>query len=437
MKKILVMMFLFSFLALGVMVPMISAQEELENPGVTPDSPLWGLDRALEQIQLLLTIGSSSKAKIGLEIANERLAEIKEMIEENKLGAAEKAKENHGKALGKVKERIEGIEDEDSEEEIKEVIEVEKELDEHEQEVEQISGELKIKIKIKGELTEEQQALIDSILASLEGQIGEVKIEIKNKKNKTKIKIKIETGKSDEEIEEDIEKFEIEAGMDRIKAKAKIVGSQSGIKIEKRFSTTTIDKDAIISEIIEQFAFDREIADVALKIEEEEGDEELEEKLKVKVRVKDGVAKVEVKLKFILDTIDREEILNAIVENSQLTTEQIESALKFKDKEKEDKDDGEIDEERELEIEVEIENGVAEIEVDFNGDEFEFTLETTDREEIIAEIIERTGLTREEIDAVIKFDIEGEDEEEDDDETEDDNSDEDEEDDGEETNDSA
>ena len=44
MKKLQVM-FLFSFLMLGVLISVASAQEELENPGITPDSLLWGLDK--------------------------------------------------------------------------------------------------------------------------------------------------------------------------------------------------------------------------------------------------------------------------------------------------------------------------------------------------------------------------------------------------------
>ncbi len=199
MEKALLSVFLV-FLIFGVVVnsPMVLAQETSQNPGITPDSFLWGLDRAIEQIQLLITLGETEKAVRGLNIASERLAEIKKMIEENKLDAAKKAEESHGETLAGVQEDIEEIEDDNSTEELKEVIEIEKELQDHEDEVDQVFGELKIKIKVEGEITASQQALIDSILASLEGQTGEVEIEIKNKIDKTRIKIKIETVKSDE-----------------------------------------------------------------------------------------------------------------------------------------------------------------------------------------------------------------------------------------------
>ena len=397
---------LMLFLVLGIMigVPGVLAQEDVVDAGITPDSFLWGLDKALEQISLLLATSPSSKATKGLEHAQERLAEIKIMIEENKLDAAEKAEESHGEILAEVQENIDEIEEDNSTEEMEEIIKIEKELHDHEDEVNQVFGELKIKIKIEGDITQAQQDLIDSILASLVGQTGKVEIEIKNKKDRTRIKIKIETGKSDDEIDDDIEKLEIKAGLGKIKVKAEIVGSQSEVKLKIKFSTNITDRSDIIQEIIDRFSLDNETANLLLKIEEEDEDEELEEKFKVKVKVKDGVTEVKVELKFILNATDRESILDAVVARSVLTADQIESVIKFKVKEKE---------EEKLEIEVEIEDGVAEIEVEFGDSEFEFTLETTDRDEIIDEIIERTGLTREQIEAVIEFDIEDEDDEKD------------------------
>jgi len=76
-------------------LPVVFAQEKSEDPGITPDSFLWGLDKASERIDLLLTFDKSEKAKKGLAHAHERLSEVKAMIEENKLEAAEKAKESH------------------------------------------------------------------------------------------------------------------------------------------------------------------------------------------------------------------------------------------------------------------------------------------------------------------------------------------------------
>ncbi|MBN4049198.1 hypothetical protein JYT91_01130 [archaeon AH-315-M20] len=207
----------FWVLLIILILLVVSCQKIDKDPGVTPDSFLWGLDKALDQSTLILTFDEGEKAKKGLDIAGERLLEVKSMIEENKLEAAEKAQEEHEKTLAKVKQSIKDIE-EDPLEEIKEVIEIEKELEEHEREVEQTFGELIIKIEVEGQVTQQQKDLIDSILNSLKGQIGEVEIEIKNKKDKTKIKIKVKTGKSEAEIEKEVEDIEEETGLTRDRA---------------------------------------------------------------------------------------------------------------------------------------------------------------------------------------------------------------------------
>ena len=200
MKRVVVILLMI------LILPIVNAQQtpqSAEDAGVMPDSFLWGLDKALDQLNLLLTFDKGEKAKKGIEIARERLLEVKEMVNENKLEAAEKAKEEHGKTLVKVKQSVKEIEENNSTQEIKEVIEIEKELEEHDEGIEEVNTELKVKIKIEGTITEEQKTVINSILDSLKGQTGEVEIEIKNKKDKTKIRIKQETGKSDDEIEDE------------------------------------------------------------------------------------------------------------------------------------------------------------------------------------------------------------------------------------------
>ena len=53
--------------------------------------------------------------------------------------------------------------EDDSLEEIEDLIEIEKKLEEHDEDVEQTFGKLKVKIEIKGDITEEQKDLIYSL----------------------------------------------------------------------------------------------------------------------------------------------------------------------------------------------------------------------------------------------------------------------------------
>ena len=68
-------------------------EEVEEEAGITPDSPLYGLERAMERISLALTFGKSAKAKKGLAHARERLMEVQAMIAAKKLDKAAKAQD--------------------------------------------------------------------------------------------------------------------------------------------------------------------------------------------------------------------------------------------------------------------------------------------------------------------------------------------------------
>ncbi len=395
-----------ALLLLILVLPIVTAQETTPPPlptqgsGITPDSFLWGLDRALDQLNLLLTFDQGEKAKKGIGIARERLLEVREMIEENRLEAAEKAKEDHGRLLNQVKESLQNLEKDNSTEEIVEELEIEKELKEHEDKVEEVNAELKIKIKIEGTITEEQKALVNSLLDSLKGQAGEVKIEIKNKKDKTKIKIKQETGKSDEEIKDEIDDLEDELGLEEIKVEAEIIGNKAQVKIENEFSTDATDQQAIINEIMGRFALDKGTVDKILKIETEEDEEdELEkDRLKVEAKTKEGITKIEVELRFTLDITNREAIVDEVVAKSKLSAEDIETVLELKTEEEEK-------EEEELKIEVEIEDGIADVKIKSGADEQEFALETTDKEAVLSEIASKLGVTVEQIRGVVEFEI--------------------------------
>ena len=413
------------FLIFGIMMnsPMIFAvegSEELGNPGITPDSFLWGIDKALEQISLLLATSPETKATKGLEIAHERLLEVKAMAQENKLDAVAKAENAHSKALAKVKENIQSFDEEDPESEIKIEFDLERKLKNHEKEIEKVNAELRIKIKIEGTLNEEQQMRLEEFLNSLKNNVDEVEIEIKNKKDKTKIRIREKTGKSEEDIERE---FETE-----IEVKAEIINGQVQVKIENEFSVNITDRELIIDEIINRFSLTAEDVDRLLKIETEEDEGLDEERLRAEVEVEEGVTEIEVELRFILNTIDRELIVSEIVSRSQLTNEQINEILEF-----EVEEEDELEEEsEEIEIEVEIEKGIAKVKMKIKGAKTKFVLETTNQEIILQEIASRLGVSVEDILDFVEFDIEDEDEEDNDEEEDDENDDNDEEEDEEE-----
>lgn len=193
----------FTAAALAISMPVLA---QGSGAGVTPDSFLYGLDVALDEVRYLLTLDPHGKARVGLEVAEERLAEVREMILQNKLDAVQRAQQEHGKALGRVRNAVNSLPGDEAGEE--DADEIEREIRIHEQDITEIRGNLEIQIKSKGQITAEQQSVIDSVLGSLEGETGRVKIKVNEKKNEIKIKIKTGKGKPEilrEEIETEIE----------------------------------------------------------------------------------------------------------------------------------------------------------------------------------------------------------------------------------------
>ncbi len=91
-------------IALLLIAPFVVAQEEEGDGGVTPDSILWGLDRAFESVSLALTFNEHSQALKHLEIARERRLEAQAMVERGRPDHAERA-------MGKWEEQIDAAEE--------------------------------------------------------------------------------------------------------------------------------------------------------------------------------------------------------------------------------------------------------------------------------------------------------------------------------------
>lgn len=330
-KKSSALKVLSFLLILFLSFPVVLAQEEPAEAGVTPDSFWWGLDKALDQISLLLSLGPEDKARKGLEIAQERLLEVKVMAEQQNLDAAEKAQAEHRKILGKVKGVVSSLDEDESERELEQELEIEQELREHEEEVERVSAELKVKIKIEGQLSPEQQERLHEFLRSLETNADEVKLELVQKREKTIIKIKEETGRSEKEIEQEIEQLATARGIPEsdTEVKATIVGSRTFIKVEKEFETTVEFRDLLPFQIAERFALDEADVRSFLELEIEEDEVEEEEKLKIKGEARKGEVEIEVELRFWLDSVDNEDIIKAIVERTRLSPEEIDRRLEL------------------------------------------------------------------------------------------------------------
>ena len=79
----------------------VHSKKQISNT-ISPDSILWGLDRALERIELNMAKTTEARIVLKLEFANERLAEINEMERLNKPDKALKAEAKRNKEIADI-----------------------------------------------------------------------------------------------------------------------------------------------------------------------------------------------------------------------------------------------------------------------------------------------------------------------------------------------
>jgi len=308
MKKI-IFLFISLMLLANVLAQADSSQDQVfedaeTDVGIAPDSALYGLENAFKKISLALTFNKKAKAKKELGIARERLREIKLMIEKNKLDAAEKARISHEEISKKLKARFED-EVETDEEGIELQAEAEAEIEEQEAEIEDI----KTRIEIKGELSEEQRAKLMELIENLKSNGKDIRLKVDSRKNKLKIKLK-EEGLTEVEIEERIENKK-EIGLDnalrnRIEhVKREIEKSREHLSQNK----SGVDNDNLV-ELREQLdTADETLFEAEKKIEEEEYDDSKElinKALKLAVLVRGNDKRFEASREILKERLKKE-----------------------------------------------------------------------------------------------------------------------------------
>lgn len=201
-------------------------ETELEEVGTTPDSPImWGLDRAMERIDLALTFNKAAKAKKGLAHAKERLLEVKSMIAAKKLNYAAKAQAEFEEDVAEAEDNTEAIGNGDSEADLADQVEIEKEMNQNRVMAEQLNN---IALKTKG-LNETQRTELKAMLGNMTLVTNEFKVKLEAKKNKTMLKIKAEKGATDEEILALVSALSAGQDLDKVR----IVQKGAGIVKEK------------------------------------------------------------------------------------------------------------------------------------------------------------------------------------------------------------
>ena len=200
--------------------------------------------------------------------------------------------------------------------------------DELEVEIKIENGLSKIKVEVDDDEYEFQLATsdIDEILKVTSLRTG-ISVDLLEEAMKLEVKEEHDERHDDDEHDddrdedhddrEDRDTDDFETDTLERKLRASTLGDSSEVKIELEFVTYTTDSELLIDEILENFLVTPEEAEDFLKIQTED-DNELENKFTVEVEIDDGIIEVEVELRYVLDSTDRDEIIASIVEQSQL-----------------------------------------------------------------------------------------------------------------------
>lgn len=256
-----ILMFVFLLFSVSAVV---ENKTILMDPGTTPDSALYFLDLAMENLGLALTFDNDARIEKEFEIAEERLSEAREMALENNLDAMAKAEEKHGEILTKLKLELKEVSADNSTEELKKELKIEQKINEHEIKVKNVKNELKLEIKITGVLTPEQQQLLDSLIASFGDKTEEVGIKINDEKKETKIKIKEETGEDGEDIEDELQdeldieddneiEIEVENGIAKVKIEINDTKQEFEFAVNQNQTQEQI-KEQVMNEIANRYS---------------------------------------------------------------------------------------------------------------------------------------------------------------------------------------
>lgn len=404
--------------------------------GIMPDSFLYGIQTAIDRINLALTFDHSEKAEKGLKIAKKRLLEVQEMLSEDKLAAAQKAQREHDRTLANVENSIRKLSRSDARAEANDEVRLEKALEEHGIEVDTVRGNFEARMKIKGEATAEQQALIDSILDSLQNKTNDARISIENKRGETKAKIKLKEGKSEKEIELEIKGLEERNGLlelkreraqDRINdAGEKLAEAKAKLQQLSANATSNVTANiAAVSQLVSEAeirlqsarqafneskfgeAFGQATAAERLARNAERAierplfavDDDLdrrggEEQLRITAKVSNSSSQVKLEVRFTTLSINQPAALDELVSRiTNLSKVEIDRLLETENEEEELRE--------RLRNEIRVREGLARVRL-----ELEFPLNASERQAIVDGIFSRlSSLTRADLERALAADI--------------------------------
>lgn len=144
--------------------------EELPDPGLTPDSPFYFLDSWGKNIGMFFTFGNEAKARKALRYAEERLSEAQAMAAKNRIKEMTRAANDYERFMAMVNERLEAAAEQGLSDNISERVAL------------ATAKHLNVLDRVKDQVPEQaKQALTRARTASMNGQINALRALAKEK----------------------------------------------------------------------------------------------------------------------------------------------------------------------------------------------------------------------------------------------------------------
>ncbi|NJD77082.1 MAG: hypothetical protein FIB08_08320 [Candidatus Methanoperedens sp.] len=306
------------------------------NGSIGPDSALYGLKIAFEDIDETFTFNATEKLKKQISHQEQRLAEAKAKLIEKKTREADRALEQYMEKVNELNATIAGYKGTDT-------------------------GILNAQ-----NMTRKHQAVLLRLLESHPDNTGISRAYNNSLKLEEKFRHKIQ-----ERDEEDNENHK----EDKLKISAEVIGNATKVKVSLKFETNSTDNATIAQEILDKLQLSTNNISDILKLEVEDDeyetpepavtvkgtptatltvtpkptvDNELREKLEAMAKIDDGYTEVDVEFMFLLSTTNETGIIDGVHQKlSALTATDISNVLEIQVK-KDRKEIKEKEEKREI-----------------------------------------------------------------------------------------
>src|SRR3989344_1933867 len=162
----------------------VALDAELPESAVNPDSALYGLDLAVENLQLSLAGNEDAKDKLRLKFTKERLSEIRKMVAKERFDAAERARDEHKKHFEIIRERINAKKSDNPETEFESDIALEAEIKDRTSKTDEEIDELRNKIEDRKEIAKDRMDKVEQRVERVSNFLEQVKEKAQTLKDK-------------------------------------------------------------------------------------------------------------------------------------------------------------------------------------------------------------------------------------------------------------